>query len=89
MKNIEDYEETNLEETKNMFENRKESYSSAFLELLNSEVIEDSPKNKQSEQEINLSSNIDDNNKSIDNNNEELSWNLITDHLMKNQTLSE
>ena len=82
MKNIENYQ--NMEEKKDNShpEMKKESYSSAFLELLNSEIIEDSPKNKKSDKEINFISEIKDNS-------DELSWNLITDQLMQNQTLSE
>ena len=67
----------------NMFTKRKESYSSAFLELLNSELKSDSPKNSdlhnEYKKEINVSGfNFDMLNYS-ESNSDEMSWNIITD----------
>lgn len=67
-------------ESKNIFDKQKSSYSSAFLELLNSEIIEDSPKNNNIEKEKELSDlNFEILNQS-DNNSCDLSWNVISDN---------
>lgn len=70
-------------ESKNVWDKQKSSYSSAFLELLNSEIIEDSPKHNNIEKEKELSDlNFEILNQS-DNNSCDLSWNVITDNQRK------
>ncbi|CAI2384781.1 unnamed protein product [Moneuplotes crassus] len=76
MNNIEQFDENTMPNEK-----KRDSYSPAFLELLNSEVIEDSPKNKNSDKR---SEQCHYNEKS-----QELSWNKITNNLLLNQTFSD
>lgn len=64
MQNIENFETLAKSPTK------RKDYSNAFLELLNSEIIEDSPKDKKKEEQ-------------------DLSWNKITDQILEDETISD
>lgn len=76
-------EQSNGWGTNNILHKRKESYSNAFLELLNSELKSDSPKNSDVNNEYRREINVSGINFDISNcsesNSEEMSWNIISD----------